>query len=486
MWRIRAKRALVVACLLGQSPVLAATVPKARALQAGFAKRVITPSLSAGPVYLAGFGHDRKATSVHDDLFVRCLGVSDGAQRLALCSVDLIGFFLPETEKTRLLLAARVPGARLVVASTHDHEGPDTMGLWGPNPLTSGVDPAYRERLRTDIAQTAAEALLALQPATFTFAKARTPGLVADGREPQVIDDRIVALKVTGADGKTLGTLVNWSSHPEALGGQNTLITADYPHYLLARIEAALGGTGVFFSGSIGGLMTPLSVGLQDESGRAVSPETFVHARVVGERAAEAALGALRDAAPSKSAALEYRSRRVFVPLANTLFRLGFALRVFARSLFTKGVADGSTGISLYNGVPLPLPKGEDLETEIGYVRLADAEILLVPGEIYPELVIGGIQEPQDVAADFLGAAKEPPLEGMLRSDYKMVFGLANDELGYIIPRAQWDEKPPFAYGKGEAQYGEVNSVGDRVAPVLAEAFRALLAAPERAQQTSR
>jgi hypothetical protein len=56
-----------------------------------------------------------------------------------------------------------------------------------------------------------------------------------------------------------------------------------------------------------------------------------------------------------------------------------------------------------------------------------------------------------------------------------MVIGLANDELGYIIPRSQWDEKPPFAYARKEAQYGEVNSVGDRVAPTLGEAFRTLL-----------
>ena len=477
MWTMRPViLALLVAPFLSESAVLAAPVPSARALQAGFAKRVITPSLSAGPVYLAGFDHDRRATGVHDDLFVRCLGVSDGAQKLALCSVDLIGFFLPETQKTRLLLAARVPGARLVVASTHDHEGPDTMGLWGPNPMRSGVDPAYRERLRREIAQTAAEALLIAQPATFTFAKAKTPGLIADGREPQVIDDEIVIMKATGADGKTLGTLVNWSSHPEALGGKNTLMTADYPHYLLDRVEAALGGTGVFFSGSIGGLMTPLSVGLKDEAGREVPPETFEHARVIGERAADAALEALRrSSGPAKSTALEYRSRRVFVPLANTLFRLAYAVSIFDRPLLTKGVIDGSTAISLYKGVPLPLPKGEDLETEIGYVRLADAEILLVPGEIYPELVIGGIQEPQDAGADFLGAPKEQPLKNLLRSDYKMVFGLANDELGYIIPRAQWDEKPPFAYGREESQYGEVNSVGDRTAPVLAEAFRALL-----------
>ena len=59
---------------------------------------------------------------------------------------------------------------------------------------------------------------------------------------------------------------------------------------------------------------------------------------------------------------------------------------------------------------------------------------------------------------------------------HRMVIGLANDELGYIIPRSQWDEKAPFAYGRKEAQYGEMNSVGDRVAPTLAEAFRSLLA----------
>lgn len=474
-----AARELVLWGLLGPlsaPPAFAAAVSSTRPLQAGFAKRVITPSLSGGPVYMAGFGHDRKATGVHDDLFARCLGVSDGAQKLALCSVDLIGFFLPETDKTRAFLAARVPGARLVLASTHDHEGPDTMGLWGPNAIKSGVDPAYMERLRGLIAETAAEALAALRPASFTFAKAKTPGLIADGREPQVVDDEIVIAKVSGADGKTLGALVNWSSHPEALGGRNTLITADYPHYLLGRVEASLGGTPVFFSGSIGGLMTPLSVALKDEAGRDLPPETFEHARAIGERAADAALEALRLASvPAKSTALEYRSRRLSVPLANTLFRLAYAFKVFERPLLTKGVVDGATGITLYKGFPLPLPKGEDLETEIGYVRLADAEILLVPAEIYPELVIGGIQDPQDAGADFPFAAKEPPLKGLLRADYKMVFGLANDELGYVIPRSQWDEKPPFAYGRDEAQYGEINSVGDRVAPVLAEAFRALL-----------
>ena len=54
--------------------------------------------------------------------------------------------------------------------------------------------------------------------------------------------------------------------------------------------------------------------------------------------------------------------------------------------------------------------------------------------------------------------------------------GLANDELGYIIPKRQWDEKTPFCYGRKEAQYGEANSVGPETAPILCRAFRDLVA----------
>ena len=55
-----------------------------------------------------------------------------------------------------------------------------------------------------------------------------------------------------------------------------------------------------------------------------------------------------------------------------------------------------------------------------------------------------------------------------------MIVGLANDEVGYIIPKRQWDEKPPFCYGRKKAQYGEGNSLGPDTAPILCEAFREL------------
>jgi hypothetical protein len=52
---------------------------------------------------------------------------------------------------------------------------------------------------------------------------------------------------------------------------------------------------------------------------------------------------------------------------------------------------------------------------------------------------------------------------------------LANDEIGYIIPKSQWDVAAPFCYGRKKAQYGESNSLGPETAPILCEAIRQLL-----------
>ena len=458
-----------VLAFFGAGPVVA------QGLQFGFAKRVITPPLADSPVYMAGFEQNRRATGVHDDLYVRCVAVGDGRTRLALVSADLIGFFLDDTEKTRALLKTTAADATLVVASTHNHEGPDTMGMWGPNRIQTGRDPVYMEALRRNVAEVAAEALGHLTPASLALAKTTTPGLIEDGRLPRVIDDSLVVLQAKGADGRTLGTVVNWNSHPEALGGKNTLITADYPHYLIGRIEEALGGTTVFFNGSIGGLMSAMGVKLTDISGNAIPEETFEHAQAIGERAAGKALEALRSARASASSTVSYRSARVRVPLENGYFRLAYGFGIFERPLTTRGQPDPRRAPFGIGGQPVSLPLGEDLETEIGHIRLGDAEILAVPGEIYPELVIGGIQEPQEAAADFLGAPKEAPLKGLMTAEFRMIFGLANDEIGYIIPRSEWDERPPFAYGREETQYGEMNSVGPGVAPALAQAYADLL-----------
>ncbi len=116
------------------------------------------------------------------------------------------------------------------------------------------------------------------------------------------------------------------------------------------------------------------------------------------------------------------------------------------------------------------------LRTEIAYLRLGELEVAAIPGEIYPELVLSKVQDPVDPGADFPDAPIEPGIYAQMRGPHRMIVGLANDEIGYIIPKRQWDEKPPFCYGRKTAQYGEVNSLGPDTAPLLCEAFKKLVA----------
>src|SRR5690242_12875066 len=162
-------------------------------LRAGAARRVITPGLQAhGPVYMAGFDRNRKATGIHDDLYVRCAAFSTGARPLVLCGANLIGIFFDDVRKIR----ARVD-ADLVVAALHDHEGPDTMGLWGPSAAQTGIHESYMTFLVDRTVEAANEAIRSLRPANLRLAKVRTPELdtfLHDTRPPVVHDPEIVAL----------------------------------------------------------------------------------------------------------------------------------------------------------------------------------------------------------------------------------------------------------------------------------------------------
>jgi len=95
-------------------------------------------------------------------------------------------------------------------------------------------------------------------------------------------------------------------------------------------------------------------------------------------------------------------------------------------------------------------------------------------GELYPELSIGGIEAPQEPGADFQGAPREPALR-LISSRPLFIIGLANDELGYLIPKSEWDGEPPYAYGRSEPQYGERNSCGPDTARLVMDALAGIL-----------
>ncbi len=117
--------------------LLVMTSSSAGALRVGFAERDITPDISR-PVYIAGYGENRVATGVHDPLHARAVVLADGERKIALVCVDVVGLQLPEVRRVREKLT---DFHYVMVSSTHNHEGPDVIGIWGPTPIKSGVDP---------------------------------------------------------------------------------------------------------------------------------------------------------------------------------------------------------------------------------------------------------------------------------------------------------------------------------------------------------
>jgi hypothetical protein len=344
------------------------------------------------------------------------------------------------------------------------------MGLWGPRAGFSGVDDGYRRRVIESAAKAAAAADADLAPARLSLLEIPLPtdGLVADSRDPQVFDATLRMMHFTRPDGSTVGSLINWANHPETPWADNTEITADFPGYLRSELEhgsvvdgrppvAGLGGIHVYVNGAIGGLMTtnPQTRVLDPFDGKVYQAPSHEKARAVGRQLANAILTTLAASVPGPEASpqLTIVARTIELALDNPLFRLASAVGTIDRGQ----------------------PRWNRIRSEIALITLGDASIACVPGELYPEIANGGITHPD--GADFDVRPQEvPPLRDQMPGRVKFLFGLANDEVGYIIPKSEWDDRAPWLYGATERHYGEINSLGPDTGPLLHDAFKRLIA----------
>ena len=443
------------------------------ALTVGIAEVDVTPKLGTKekPVYLAGFGKDRKATGVNDPLMARAVVLQHDKTKVAIVSVDVIGLFLPFVENVR----EKLPGfTHVVVTSTHNHEGPDTLGLWGAGAFSSGIDKAYMTRLSKGIVEAVEKADAARVEVTAKINTVQIPELLHDGRLPLVKHDDLVVLTFENAKTKKpAGVVVQWNCHPETLSSKNTLISADYVGYTVKHLRDKYRCGIVYLTGTVGGLMTSLHVPIKSEKGVELKDGTYEKTARYGVLLGQAAVKAVDAAKPVKLTPFTVRSRKLFLPLANPAYLAARQFGVLDREAFIwKGDPDKAD--------PLPArdtDKTPAIRTEVGYMRFGDLDIACIPGEIYPEIVLDKVQTPADPGADFPDAPTEPSIYKQLEGPHRMMIGLANDEIGYIIPKRQWDAKPPFAYKRKSAQYGEMNSLGPDTAPLVCKAFAELVKA---------
>jgi hypothetical protein len=456
---------LALFCLCGSRlPAHAA----AAELRAGFAEADITPDLNGDkPVYLAGYGMNRKATGVHDPLIARAVVLANGEQRIAIVGVDLVGLQLPTVKAIR----AKLPEYQYVmVGSTHNHEAPDVIGIWGRGPFHRGVDDAYLELVIDRTVEAVRQAEKALTPVTAAYGTAEDESLLGDSRLPVVKDGVLRAIRLNKAGtSEPAGLIVQWNCHPEALGPKNKLVTADFPWATAAALKAKYKCPLVYLSGAVGGLMAPPRGRIMNAEGEELKEGDYEYARVYGEQVAALAAQAIDTAQPVVLTPFVVSTKPIAVPVENALYRAARALGVLKR--------EGLIWTGDFNklGEPMtPESAGQQsaIETEVAYLRLGEVHVACIPGEIYPELVYGKYQEPVEAGVDFPDSPLEPTVAALMPGDKWLLVGLANDEVGYIIPKRQWDKEPPHAYGRESGQYGEINSCGPQIAPILMQALK--------------
>ena len=476
---------VVLAFLMIATPSLAHR--RGRLLRVGTCQRditPITPSLAqtyedtfgvpgtvnhTDPIHVAGFGNGRDATGYNDRLWARGVVVSRRGVRIAIISLDLVGYFKNEVATIRAMVSPESGIDHVIVSSTHQHEGPDTLGIWGADGATTGIDFGYLDFVNAAVADCIDDAAAHMKRALLFTTTAQTDGLslgtdpeddgfgVADSRV--LVDDDLVAPETEGRiidpnlgtmqfvelrwPFPTMATLVNFASHPESLGSNNTLITSDFPHYVRERIEAEYGGVAVWLSGDLGVLQGPLDIDVEDpDTGLPAPRRTFRWAEVHGTQLAERAIEAI-DAKRFYTLHNGYRFTAwwrgearpridyatvdpVPVRLDNPFFKFLFATGVIdaRRELFTNGQPDPSVGFPFpppFDVIPQSL--GEDIHTEVSALRIGKAQIAVVPDELDPQIGFGYRD------ALVANGARET-----------FIFGLGNDEIGYQVPFDKWDD----------------------------------------------
>lgn len=422
---------------------------------AGFARETITPRLG---LLMGGYRLRREAAlGVHDDLYATCAVIRAGQTEIALVSLDLL--CLPhemvERMKYSILTKANIAPEYTLIACTHTHSGPETIGLAGQSganddylaslpDIVSALVVAARQRaretkisiLRTEVPDVAFNRRIELKDGSYAINIDRINPL--DMQSAGITDPCATAIFFE-VDSTTVGVIVNFTLHPTVLGEMNYLYSRDYPGYLVDALQDHLPGqpVGLFFNGAFGDInqiKTP---------GEWVS--TFQEAQRIGERIASHLLDNHSRRTELKVSTLSAAAKRVNIPRRSAISKKcpetasSAATRYDIKENPSEGIHLSPKKESLFLQEVERLTDANHDLAELQILQLGEIEIVALPGEIFVEL----------------------GLEIKRRSShpYPLIFGNSNGYIGYVPTESS------FAQGGYETRL----SLTSRLAPEAGE-----------------
>jgi hypothetical protein len=450
------------------------------------------------------FGGGRAAIAVKTEIEARALAFRQGDTTAVILYIDSVGMTAYDMDLIRAHpLLAGLDIDHIIIGATHAHDTPDTIGLWGPSATVTGRQPFVLTAMYDAAAAAIKEAVETAQPANMVIASvplindpANPLGLTDDWnkdiRDPVIFDPTLTIARFVRVSDPTatIGTLVNWADHPEVSHFSDTdssEITAHYPHWLRDHVEQGvlateskyaatdlpgLGGITVFVQGALGGQIGSIrGTHPLGPDGTPVTVESHLMEEAIGTNAAAKALTALATTGeqvsdlPLSVTTAPYNAR-----IDNIYFHVAFLISLLAPHPLVGYDPDEPIDVGNLPWIPI----------RSTYLQIGPLGLVTVPGELHPELWVGGydgawswgypMMDTTKANAPNLADAPAPPyMRDLVLAHpgvkYPIVAGLAEDYVGYIVPAYNYalDPTDPYLVEAEGDHYEEVYSLGPLV-----------------------
>lgn len=427
-----------------------------------------------GKHYVGGslsFPDTKAATAIYDDQRVRVIALNDGSGRGTLIFAVIDGFGISSTDVRgiRKQLADFAKANNIVginISVLHQHSCVDTFGMNGDlvkmifaNPainivnntfgtdykLLNGQNESFMKHLYDVTVDSVKQAVKSITTGKMYYSEIEAGDLIRDKREPIVFDTKIHRFRFVPDNGTKETWLCNMAIHPVGNGAATTEITGDYPYYIEQQVNAAganfiqIQGAELAISSNHDNLDIPEGTSRMDS--------LKIYGTTLGKRIVESNV-AETEVAPL----LNYKMSEYYVPVTNQI--LAFAGKLGA--LTNQVVAIDDTNCNL------------EVATEIGYLELGTKlAVAIVPGELEPAIAYGGYL---DAEHSWTGTDFDcTDFQEIVGTDKELlVFGLMNDQIGYILEDNDYSS---ILSGVNE----EIVATGNVAGSKTIEAFQALV-----------
>jgi hypothetical protein len=235
-------------------------------MRTSFISVKITPPIG---VPLAGNGReDSRSRGVHDDLFANFAYLETGGHKHLFIGMDLIGIKRSDADaiKSKIGENSGLQAESITIAATHTHSGPNTIEIFKTflNAEDIAACAAYRKWLINEVASAAPGVISAAAESQMGYRSEKVEGfsfnrrvLMKDGSLKMVFEpyDRGQISCLAGPNGdpvmhvflftdmntKIKGIIVQYTSHPAVVCGEDWLYTRDYVHMLTEYLKQRYG-----------------------------------------------------------------------------------------------------------------------------------------------------------------------------------------------------------------------------------------------------